>query len=312
MLEIIFAYLLFLAKFATIFFGVIFLLTFRMNAKKKKKFVIENISEKFKKNAQELAGDANIDLSIDLNGKNPQNVFLLDFNGGIKADEVESLSEKIDTILVIADKRDQVVVRLDSPGGTINGYGLGAAQLQRLKAAKIPLTVCVDRVAASGGYMMACVADKLIAAPFAYVGSIGVVAEFPNFSNLLEKIGIDFKTYTAGEYKRTVSPYQKPTETDEKKLNEDLQKTHKLFKDHVIQYRKNVDIDNVATGEVWCALETVQKNLNLVDEIKTSNEYIFKLFASGANILLIKEPEPKKTIREKLQAATAKLLNLHI
>jgi serine protease SohB len=205
--------------------------------------------------------------------KGPQKrLFVLNFKGDMKASAVQSLREEITTVLGQATAEDEVVVRLESPGGMVHSYGLASSQLDRLRTAGIPLTVCVDKVAASGGYMMACVADRILAAPFAYIGSIGVLAQMPNFHRLLKKHDVDFEVLTAGEYKRTLTMLGENTDKGREKFVHDLQEIHDLFKDFVRQHRRGLDIDAVATGEVW--LGTRARELGLVDEVMTSDEYI--------------------------------------
>ncbi len=199
-------------------------------------------------------------------------VFLVDFEGDIKASAVTELREVISTILSSASKQDEVVVRLESSGGMVHSYGLAASQLDRIRQREIPLTICVDKVAASGGYMMACVANKILAAPFAIIGSIGVIAQLPNFHRLLKKNDIDFEQHTAGEYKRTLTLFGKNTDKARKKFEEDLELTHQLFKDFVQQQRSVVSIDDVATGEIW--LGTKAKEMQLVDDLTTSDDYV--------------------------------------
>ncbi len=201
-----------------------------------------------------------------------KNVFVLDFKGDVLASAVEHLREEITTVLKVAGKSDEIVVRLDSPGGAAHGYGLAAAQLGRIRDRGIRLTVCVDRVAASGGYMMACVADEIVAAPFSIVGSIGVVAPVANAHSLLERHGIDYENATAGQYKRTVSFFGKITEEGRKKFQEQLEETHGLFKSFVGRYRPSLDLDKVATGEHWHA--TRAKELGLVDRLATSDDVL--------------------------------------
>lgn len=209
-------------------------------------------------------------------------VFVVKFDGNLNADQVESLREEITAILMLATPKDEVVVNLESPGGVVHGYGLAASELMRIRARKIPLTVCVDKVAASGGYMMACVADKIIAAPFAILGSIGVLAQLPNLHRLLKKNDIDYKIYTAGEYKRTVTVLGEITEKGEEKFKEQLEDTHRLFKDFVASQRPKLNIDKVATGEYWYGEQAI--NLGLVDQILTSDDYLLQKYQASAPI----------------------------
>lgn len=206
------------------------------------------------------------------NKKLLNSLFLLDFQGDIKASNVDELSEAITAILCIANEHDEVVIRLESPGGSVNGYGLAAAQLQRIRNRNIPLTVCIDKVAASGGYLIACVANKILAAPFAIVGSIGVVAQLPNFHRLLKKNDIDIEMLTAGEYKRTLTMFAENTDKGRQKCQEDIEKIHAAFRNYVLTNRPQVDIDQVATGEYWLAKDALQ--LQLVDNLQTSDDYI--------------------------------------
>ncbi len=199
-------------------------------------------------------------------------IFVLDFKGDLRASGVQSLREEITALLGEAGEQDEVVVRLESAGGMVHSYGLAASQLDRIRKKGIPLTVCVDKVAASGGYMMACVADRILAAPFAIMGSIGVVAQLPNFHRLLKKHDVDFEVLTAGQYKRTLTLFGENTEQAREKFRDDLEETHTLFKDFIRQHRTAVDVDAVSTGEVWLGTRALE--LGLVDEVMTSDEYL--------------------------------------
>ncbi|KFX07437.1 peptidase [Pectobacterium betavasculorum] len=205
-------------------------------------------------------------------------LYVLDFNGSMDAGEVSSLREEISAVLAVAKPKDAVLLRLESPGGVVHGYGLAASQLQRLRQGGVRLTVSVDKVAASGGYMMACVADRIVAAPFAIVGSIGVVAQIPNFHRLLKNKDIDVELHTAGEFKRTLTLFGENTEQGREKFREDLNVTHTLFKDFVQQMRPSLDIDSVATGEHWFG--TQAKDLGLIDAIGTSDDLLIAEMAS--------------------------------
>lgn len=225
-------------------------------------------------------------------------VFVLDFEGDPSASAVESLRHEVTALLAGANaSQDEVVLRLGSPGGYVSAYGLAASQLQRITSAQIPLTVCIDEIAASGGYMMACVADKVIAAPFALVGSIGVVAELPNVNRLLKKIDVDYNVYTAGESKRTVSVFGENTDAAREKFMEQLTRVHELFKTHVSKHRPQVEIDKIATGEAWHANESLA--LNLVDDLMTSDEYLATK-AKGAELIHLEFARPKTSALRKL------------
>lgn len=200
------------------------------------------------------------------------NIFVLHFEGDIKASEVKSLRETVTAILTVATHKDEVVAIIDSPGGLVHSYGLAASQLDRIKLKRIPLITIVDKIAASGGYMMACVGDKIYSAPFAVVGSIGVVAQLPNFHRLLEKHDIDYEMHTAGQFKRTLTMFGKNTKEGREKFQEEIEETHALFKNFVSKHRPALDIEKVATGEHWYGIDAVKHGL--VDAIQTSDDYL--------------------------------------
>jgi len=201
--------------------------------------------------------------------------FIIDFKGDLKASAVPSLREEVSAILDVVTDRDEVVVRLENHGGVVHEHGLAASQLARIRDRDIDLIVCVDKVAASGGYLMACVASKVYAAPFAILGSIGVLAQLPNFNRMLDSHGVDFEQITAGKHKRTVTMFGKNSDEDRAKLKEELEDVHKLFKDAVGKYRPLLDLDKVATGEHWYGTNALE--LGLADEIKTSDEVLTEL-----------------------------------
>ncbi|WP_271273957.1 protease SohB [Aliamphritea hakodatensis] len=229
-------------------------------------------------------------------------VFVIDFDGDIKASELEPMREEITAILTLATEKDEVVVRLESPGGMVHTYGLAASQLERIKRQGVPLTVCVDKVAASGGYMMACLADKIIAAPFAILGSIGVVAQLPNFHRLLKKYDVDYEVLTAGEYKRTMTVLGENTDKGREKFIEDLEDTHLLFKEFVGEFRPQVDLEKVATGEVWFGRRSL--DVKLVDELQTSDEYLIAA-CQDADVFTVRY-EYKKNLQERLSDMSIK------
>lgn len=228
-------------------------------------------------------------------------VYVLDFHGDIKASHVLQLREEINALLTNSTAGDEVVVRLESGGGLVHSYGLAAAQLARIKEAGLTLTVCVDKIAASGGYMMACVADTILAAPFAVVGSIGVVAQIPNFHDLLEKHDIDVDVFTAGKYKRTVTVFGKNDEEDKQKFQEELEQTHVLFKDFINIYRPQLDLEKVATGEHWYGSDALA--LNLVDKLQTSDSYLLEKIKDQQVYALHSRQKP--TLAEKLGFANS-------
>jgi serine protease SohB len=201
-------------------------------------------------------------------------VFVLDFKGDLRASAAASLREEVSAVLRVAAPGEQVLVRLENSGGTVHEHGLAASQLTRLKQGGLKLTVAVDKVAASGGYLMACVADRLIAAPFAIVGSIGVIAQMPNFHRLLEEKGVDFEQITAGRHKRTLTMFGENTDEGRAKLKEQVDDIHELFKAQIREHRPQVDVDLVATGEHWYGLRALE--LKLVDEIKTSDDALLE------------------------------------
>ncbi|TDQ39980.1 protease SohB [Thiopseudomonas denitrificans] len=236
--------------------------------------------------------------------KNPVSkprVFVLDFDGDIRASATDSLRQEVTAVLSLAGKDDEVVLRLESGGGMVHSYGLASSQLARIRDAQIPLTVCVDKVAASGGYMMACIGNKILSAPFAVLGSIGVVAQMPNIHRLLKKNDIDVEVLTAGEYKRTLTFMGENTEQGRAKFLQDLQTTHDLFKNFVARYRPQLDMATVATGEVWLGTDALAKQL--VDEISTSDQYLVQR-AREASVFQVSYSF-RKNLQERIGLAAA-------
>lgn len=201
-------------------------------------------------------------------------LFVLDFKGDLRASATASLRHEISALLAVATDQDQVLVRLENSGGTVHEHGLAASQLLRIKRRGLRLLIAVDKVAASGGYLMACTADHLMAAPFAIVGSVGVLAQLPNVHRMLEEKGIDFEQLTAGRYKRTLTVFGKNTDEGRAKLQQEIEDVHELFKAQIREHRPQVDVDRVATGEHWYGVRALE--LGLIDEIRTSDDFLLE------------------------------------
>lgn len=229
----------------------------------------------------------------------PARRFVLDFHGDVQASAVGRLAREVSTLISLAQPGDEVLVRLESTGGVVHGYGLGAAELRRLKDAGLRVVVAVDRVAASGGYLMACVADEIVASPFAIVGSIGVVAQLPNFHRWLDARAIDYELLTAGEHKRTLTVFGKNTPAGRAKMQADLDDTHALFKAFVAEARPQLDIDRVADGSYWYGERALA--LGLVDRLATSEALLHEWTAVGPVFHL--ERRSRKSLAERLQEA---------
>jgi len=235
-------------------------------------------------------------------------IFVLNFKGDIRASAVETMREAITAILKVATTKDEIVVRIESAGGTIHGYGLAASQLQRIRERQISLIAIIDKVAASGGYLMASVAEKIYAAPFAIIGSIGVISQLPNFNRLLKKHNIDFEQITAGEYKRTLSVFGENTDKGRKKAQEEIEEAHQLFKSFVSEHRPAVNIDKLATGEYWYGAKAVE--LGLVDKLITSDDYLLNA-SNIANLYEITYVISKKKLA-KLSSAMESMASLFL
>ncbi len=229
------------------------------------------------------------------------NLFVVDFDGSMDAHEVENLRHEVTAILCAAEEGDEVLVRLESGGGVVHGYGLAASQLQRVVDKKLKLTVAVDKVAASGGYMMACVANNVLSAKFAIIGSIGVIAQLPNFNKLLKKNDIEFEQHTAGNFKRTLTLFGENTDQGREKFKQELEEVHHLFKDFVKSHRPEVDIEKVATGEYWYG--TQAQELGLVDDIQTSDDFLLSQLEQK-HIYKVKYSK-KKPLPERLGMAAS-------
>ncbi|MBG60974.1 MAG: protease SohB [Woeseiaceae bacterium] len=321
MLEIFLEYGLFLLKVITILISVIVLISFIAASKKSTSaegLEIENLNDKYKglsdslnkavmekdewkkkQKAQKATAKKNKKRKI----RKPK-AYILDFIGDIKASAVPSLREEVTAILDIAKRNDQIVLRLDNHGGVVHEHGLAASQLARIRQKKIYLTVVVDKVAASGGYLMASVANKIYAAPFAILGSIGVIAQLPNFNRLLDNYGVDFEQITAGQYKRNVTMFGKNTDEDREKLKDQLEEIHELFKSSVNEYRPQLDLEKVATGEHWYGTKALE--LGLIDEIKTSDELLIEM-SKKYDIFSVKL-KIKKPLKKRLMSNIDSLL----
>jgi serine protease SohB len=232
-------------------------------------------------------------------------LFVLDFKGDLRASAAASLREEVTAVLGVANDRDQVLLRLENPGGTVHEHGFAASQLMRIKQRKLRLLIAVDKVAASGGYLMACVADHVLAAPFAIIGSVGVIAQLPNFHRLLEEHGVDFEQLTAGKYKRTLTLFGKNTDEGREKLREELEEVHELFKAQIREYRPQVDVEQIATGEHWYGMRALE--LKLVDELRTSDDFLIE--AAKDRDLYHIAYKRKRSLPERILAGAESLLS---
>ena len=231
----------------------------------------------------------------------PEHLYVIDFDGDARASQVDELTSKVNLILAKATDKDEVIIKLTSPGGVVNGYGLCASQLERIRNKGINLVACVDTVAASGGYMMACVASKIVAAPFSYVGSIGVEAQIPNFNKVLKNHDVEYEQVTAGKYKRTLTMFGENTPEARDKFKQEITLIHNRFKAIVAKYRTKLDIENIATGEYWLAEDA--KELNLVDQISTFDEYLQNRldFTKVCAIKISIDKDEKKSLKDILK-----------
>jgi serine protease SohB len=324
-MEFLMDYGMFAAKFltvavviATILVTLVMLIIGRSDGQTEDQIEVKNLNDKYKsmtltlKNAmlpakqykQEIKREKHDRKDRD-RGKNQDTeksrLFVCRFDGDVRASAVSSLQEEVTAILSVATKSDEIVAIITSPGGVIHGYGLAASQLQRIRDRQIPLTAVVDKVAASGGYMMACVANKIIAAPFAIVGSIGVVAQMPNFSKFLKKHDIDYEEITAGEYKRTLTMFGENTDADRNKFREELEDAHELFKEFVAAHRPQVDIAAIATGEYWYGKRALERQL--IDELSTSDDYLFRR-AQDADVFEVTYVRKRSKLEKFISSAT--------
>jgi serine protease SohB len=288
MMEFFAEYGLFLLKVMTIVVAIVIVMAAGAAANRKAAqdhLEVENLNQKYRKMAgalraavlkkderkKQAKAEKKQQKAEDKRESRPRS-FIIDFKGDLKASAVSSLREEVNAIVDVATPDDEVIVRLENHGGLVHEHGLAASQLARIRDRDIPLLVCVDKVAASGGYLMACVATKVCAAPFAILGSIGVLAQIPNFNRLLDSHGVDFEQITAGKYKRTVTMFGKNTDADRAKLKEELEDVHALFKSAVSRYRPELDLEAVATGEHWYGTRALE--LGLADELLTSDELL--------------------------------------
>ncbi len=246
----------------------------RAAAEKKERKSNARAAKAAAKKAGKKAGSKSTEVEETGEDDAPGRVYVLNFYGDVAASAVDQLRQEVTSVLTVAKPTDEVVVKLESGGGMVHSYGLAASQLQRIREKGIPLTATIDKVAASGGYMMAAVADKILAAPFAVVGSIGVVAQVPNVHRLLKKHDVDVELITAGEHKRTLTTLGENTDEAREKFTEQLEEIHQLFQEHVVAHRQNLDIKQVATGESWYGQRAI--DVNLVDRLITSDSYLIE------------------------------------
>ncbi|MDA9832245.1 protease SohB [Gammaproteobacteria bacterium] len=310
-------YLTFLAKILTVLGAILVIFaTQSKNKPDKNQLIITSLNEQFRKSKLKVAKTilgkrfkalAKIECAKQKKEQHHslERAFVIDFKGDMRAKTVTQLEMQISTLLQLTHASDEIIVKLHSPGGTVNGYGLGASILEQIRTQGIKLTVCVDEVAASGGYMMASVANQILAAPFAYIGSIGVALEAMNFNQVLKNHDIGYEQITAGKYKRTLSTLGENTPSSREKAKQDLEIIHTQFKALIQRHRPTVDIDSVATGEVWLGATAYEKNL--VDRVCTSNEYICELIQKK-NVYHIQCHQPKK-LTEKLTAGLSSVLD---
>ena len=313
MMEFVSDYGLFLAKAATILIFIWLLLSLIVSLTHKPQeqdqIEIKNLNEKFdglkllmqrsmlsKKQAKQLVKQNKKQNKIRNKEDKRQRVFVLNFVGNIKASAVKHLRKEITALLAVATPEDEVVICLENAGGMVHEHGFASSQLERIKQRNIPLTVAVDKVAASGGYMMACVADRIVAAPFSIIGSIGVIAQLPNFNRLLDRHGIDYEQVKAGDLKRTLTMFGKNTDEDRERFTEQMEETHALFKQFVAENREQIDIQEIATGEHWLGKRALE--LKLVDELITSDDYLLRK-SESADVYEVKHSAPK-SVSEKI------------
>lgn len=302
MTNLIYAYVFFLLKILTITILILIIISVIIIIHTKVKSIeLININKKYNILRKNLYIDIDKKKIKDLTLENKilkkikKNLIILNFSGDMYASEIENLKDIISLIILNKTSIDEVVLKLTSGGGLVSNYGLAASHLKRLTDAQINLTISIDTIAASGGYMMACVAKKIIASNFAIIGSIGVLAIVPNINKLLNKHNIDIEYHTSGEFKNTLSILGKNTDTGRKKFIESLENTHILFKNFIKEHRPQVDISNLSTGEYWYGQDAIK--FQLIDEILTSDEYII----SKLNDTNIYEIKLKENLKNKIR-----------
>lgn len=297
MLEYAFDYGLFLAKLGTVVVAIVvvggFIISEMRRGAEQRGLTVEHLNRRFEELGDTVSravlGKAQFKQTakqrkaerkeLDKKGSQRRRVFVIDFKGDIRATATTSLREEVSAILAVASEGDRVLVRLENAGGTVHEHGLAASQLLRIRQKELPLIIAVDKVAASGGYLMACVASHIIAAPFAIIGSIGVIAQLPNFNRWLEDKGVDFEQVTAGRFKRTLTLFGKNTEEGREKLREEIEDVHDLFKTQIATHRPQLDVEQVATGEYWYGSRALE--LGLIDEIRTSDDFLAEAVAES-------------------------------
>ncbi|HIH2763581.1 MAG TPA: protease SohB [Candidatus Azoamicus sp.] len=306
--NIIYNYILFLVKIITFFFIILLFFIIIINIKKyNKKLKIVNLNDQFKKEIKFILKETKIKIinNKKINNKY-NNLFVIDFNGDIYANDIFELRDVISYLIDILNNNDEIMIRLNSAGGFINNYGLAAAQFERIKKKNIKLTISIDLVAASGGYLIASLGDKIIASEFSIIGSIGVIGIAPNINKFLKKYDIEIEEHTAGKYKNTLSFLGENTPEGREKFIHSLNETHTLFKNYIKKNRQKINIEDVSSGKYWYTKNALKKKL--IDEIKTSDEYIKEKLVDHNVFIINKNKSNKK--KNKIITLLLNLLNL--
>lgn len=311
-MDFIYNYAGFLLKTVTILISLLILISaiFSQKRKQPNDLIADSLNEKIIETKHKIIKQfkwKHLKKDPKLDFKKLPKIFVLEFSGDIKASQAQQLRDEITTILTLASPGDEVMIKIDSPGGAVNGYGFAASQLERIRHHQIHLTVCIDQIAASGGYLMACIANKVIASPFAIIGSIGVVAQLPNLHKWLKKHDIDFEQITAGKYKRTLTVFGENTKEGREKFEQDLELIHQGFKQQVSSFRPQINIEEVATGEHWLAKDAYP--LGLVDELKTSDDWILEKLHSH-QIIYLQKTKTQSLLEKLLKPAITSLTRL--
>ena len=200
-----------------------------------------------------------------------------------------------------------VIIKINSPGGSPVQSELIHNRIKDLaKRNKTKVITIAEDVAASGGYMLMCAGDILLANKSSIVGSIGVISASFGFKKLIDKVGIKRRVFTKGDRKSFLDPFEEVSKKDINKLIKVQDSIFENFKDLVLKNRKKkIKPSQVFNGEFWTGEQA--KSIGLVDSNEDLNSYIEKNFGKKVRIRHI---EGKKSFIKNLLGSKASSVDL--
>ena len=202
-------------------------------------------------------------------------------------------------------KISHVAVSINSPGGSpVQSHLIYSYIRQLAEKNKVKVIIFAEDVAASGGYLISCAGDEIYANSSSIIGSIGVISASFGFKDLIQKIGVERRVYTAGKNKSTLDPFVEEKEEDVKRLKNILQlELHADFIKVVETSRgsklKDPEKNNIFTGEFWTGKTAL--GLGLIDGIGNADQILKEKF--GEKVIIKNFEKPKGFIARKLSSS---------